>query len=130
MKKVKVRLVRGPSLLTYNPMSSRVILYGMMIDGNPLRINLAIRRAKNPAKVNMHHSAAPVGATPLPINALGQIDYENVRDDRGNPATKNLFVAGYGPGTTEQELKNIFYDIKLTSNTIYRIIQGKLFSLL
>lgn len=35
-------------------------------------------------------------------------DYSNVRDDRGNPATKNLFVAGYGQGTTETLLRQIF----------------------
>jgi len=36
------------------------------------------------------------------------IDENSVRDDRGNAATKNLFVAGYGPGTTEQQLRDIF----------------------
>ena len=33
---------------------------------------------------------------------------EDVRDDRGNPATKNLFVAGYGPGTSEHQLREVF----------------------
>jgi RNA recognition motif-containing protein len=35
-------------------------------------------------------------------------DVEAVRDDRGNPATKNLFVAGFGPGTTESQLRDMF----------------------
>jgi len=50
----------------------------------------------------------PINNTPLPRNALGQIDFNAVRDDRGNPATKNLFVAGYGQGTTEQQLRDVF----------------------
>jgi hypothetical protein len=33
---------------------------------------------------------------------------DSVRDDRGNPATKNLFVAGYGAGTSEAQLRDIF----------------------
>lgn len=32
----------------------------------------------------------------------------DVRDDRGNPATKNLFVAGYGQGTSETLLRQVF----------------------
>jgi hypothetical protein len=44
------------------------------------------------------------GAQPL---AQG-INVDAVRDDRGNPATKNLFVAGYGHGTTEQQIRDIF----------------------
>jgi hypothetical protein len=36
------------------------------------------------------------------------IDVNAVRDDRGNPATKNLFVAGYGPGTSEAQLRELF----------------------
>ena len=85
---------------------AREALNGVMLGGSALRINLALRRTKNPNQAAAH--SGPIDATPLPMNALGQIDYDNVRDDRGNPATKNLFVAGYGAGTTEQELKNIF----------------------
>jgi RNA recognition motif-containing protein len=57
-------------------------------------------------------SAMAYGAVndPVPANAAanGYIDVDAVRDDRGNPATKNLFVAGYGPGTTELQLRDIF----------------------
>jgi RNA recognition motif-containing protein len=45
------------------------------------------------------------GAVPLPP---GIPNVDAVRDDRGNPATKNLFVAGYGHGTTEQQIRDIF----------------------
>jgi len=38
----------------------------------------------------------------------GVTNVDAVRDDRGNPATKNLFVAGYGPGTTEQQIRDLF----------------------
>jgi RNA recognition motif-containing protein len=37
-----------------------------------------------------------------------QIDLRYVREDRGNPATNNLSVAGYGPVTTEPQLREIF----------------------
>ena len=44
----------------------------------------------------------------MPTIRMPGIDYDSVRDDRGNPATKNLFVAGYGPGTSEQQLREVF----------------------
>ena len=49
-------------------------------------------------------------AFPPPIAPphAGSVDVENARDDRGNPATKNLFVAGYGQGTTESQLRELF----------------------
>jgi RNA recognition motif-containing protein len=53
----------------------------------------------------------PPGIPPpaqLPVQSQSHIDYSQVRDDRGNPATKNLFVAGYGQGTSEQVLRQIF----------------------
>ena len=89
---------------------AREALNGVMIDGVPLRINVALRRNKNPALASgnsMSHAGAQ-SSVHLPRNALGQIDYDAVQDDRGNPATKNLFVAGYGPGTTEQQLREVF----------------------
>ena len=84
---------------------AREALNGVMLGGSPLRINVALRRNKNPS------GAPPVRAAPampLPINPMGQIDYDSVRDDRGNPATRNLFVAGYGQGTSETDLRNLF----------------------
>lgn len=53
----------------------------------------------------------PRGPPPAPLGPpppRGGIDVNAVRDDRGNPATKNLFVAGYGPGTSEGMLRDIF----------------------
>lgn len=72
-------------------------LSGSLLGGTPCRINPATRKAKNP---NFSGAApvAPVGGLEsIPRNSLGQVDYTQVRDDRGNVATKNLFVAGYGP---------------------------------
>jgi hypothetical protein len=31
-----------------------------------------------------------------------------VKDERGNPATRNLYVYGYGPGTSKAQLKKLF----------------------
>lgn len=87
-------------------------LTGVMVGGGPLRINPAVRRGKNGTgsgdTTSSSISRPSVPATPLPRDVLGQVDYNSVRDDRGNVATRNLFVAGYGPGTTEQQLKDVF----------------------
>jgi len=88
-------------------------LTGVMVGGGPLRINPAVRRTKNQFPSNETASAnrpprTAAPAAPLPRDALGQIDYNSVCDDRGNPATRNLFVAGYGPGTTEQQIRETF----------------------
>lgn len=48
----------------------------------------------------------PLGPPPPSIMTSG--DFSHVRDDRGNPATKNLFVAGYGQGTSETLLRQVF----------------------
>ena len=87
-------------------------LNGVIVGGQPLRINLALRRAKlSTFDVQDAVIATPSSRFPapsLPTNAYGQVDYDSVTDDRGNPATRNLFVAGFGPGTTEEELNSIF----------------------
>jgi RNA recognition motif-containing protein len=85
-------------------------LNGVIIGGSPLRINLALRRAKNPngAPSTSTNRQSKTDNLVLPRNVYGQIDYDAVRDDRGNPATKNLFVAGFGVGTTERDLEEIF----------------------
>lgn len=95
---------------------AREALNGVPLGGSTLRINVALRRNKNPQQHDMGSSPNGVSmsqssraeVTPLPRNVLGQVDYDLVRDDRGNPATKNLFVAGYGPSTTEDELRELF----------------------
>jgi len=106
-------------------------LNGAIVGGTPVRINMAQRRNRDNATTSSvtpsysgTQTAVPslssnlVGQVPgqipgqvpglVPGQVPGQIDIDSVRDDRGNPATKNLFVAGYGPGTTELELRAIF----------------------
>lgn len=84
---------------------AREALNGALLGGLPCRINIATRKAKNPNHIPSSVSSAVLST--LPRNALGQVDYDLVRDDRGNAATKNLFIAGYGPGTTDQQLRDI-----------------------
>ena len=104
-------------------------LNGALLGGMPIRLNMAQRRDREtlpstatsfygrastsiqPAVVpNLSHvPTVPQVAIPtLPPSGMGQIDVNSVRDDRGNPATKNLFVAGYGPTTTEAEIRSLF----------------------
>ncbi|KAL7548327.1 hypothetical protein ACHAWF_011613, partial [Thalassiosira exigua] len=83
-------------------------LSGSLLGGMPCRINPATRKARNPNFGGGAPGSSSVGLDSLPRNGLGQVDFAQVKDDRGNPATKNLFVAGYGPGTTEQQLKELF----------------------
>eukprot|EP00546_Thalassionema_frauenfeldii_P000963 CAMPEP_0178931562 /NCGR_PEP_ID=MMETSP0786-20121207/21989_1 /TAXON_ID=186022 /ORGANISM="Thalassionema frauenfeldii, Strain CCMP 1798" /LENGTH=779 /DNA_ID=CAMNT_0020608473 /DNA_START=1987 /DNA_END=4326 /DNA_ORIENTATION=- len=87
-------------------------LNGAIVGGMPVRINMAQRRNRETATIASSITSAYTGAQAtvpcVPRAMVGQGDSETVRDDRGNPATKNLFVAGYGPGTTEQELRGLF----------------------
>ena len=110
---------------------------GTLLGGLPIRINQATRRAKTndgpsfggaapapsiygnagqsvPGLPNAAPPATglleqPGGFSAAPgVPPPGDIDVSQVRDDRGNPATKNLFVAGYGQGTTEYQLRDVF----------------------
>ena len=77
---------------------AREALNGSLLGGMPCRINMATRKIKNLDHMTTSAiPAAPSDLSALPRNSLGQVDYAAVKDDRGNPATKNLFVAGYGP---------------------------------
>jgi len=123
---------------------AKEILQGAILGGNPVKINIAMRRNRSENNSNNQHQqnnnnnnvnnnvnnnnnnnninnnnndqrlnlknnrAMRTEAVALPRNMMGQIDYEQVRDDRGNPATKNLFVAGYGHGSNEEQLREIF----------------------
>ena len=66
------------------------------------------------ASTNLGGAPAPPFGTPAPPAGMppgggGQsLDVDSVRDDRGNAATKNLFVAGYGQGTSEESLRSLF----------------------
>jgi hypothetical protein len=111
---------------TSNPMGAQQAkdaLSGAMLGGMPVRINLAQRRSRDPnmggggggpprggpempKPPGMRHDMPSFQQKPpVPFN---QIAPQEVRDDRGNPATKNLFVAGFGPGTTEMQLRDVF----------------------
>jgi len=39
--------------------------------------------------------------------APDEASFAHIRDERGNAATKNLFIAGYGAGTTEAQLRDL-----------------------
>lgn len=96
---------------------AREALNGALLGGAPVRINSAQRKNRDsgfqkPATSMYGNTATQAQTTPaLPSSMLGTQpvgDLTNVRDDRGNPATKNLFVAGYGGGTSEQQLRELF----------------------
>lgn len=77
---------------------AREALNGSLLGGLPCRINFATRKARNPNFVpGSSGVVSQEGMDSLPRNGLGHVDVSQVKDDRGNPATKNLFVAGYGP---------------------------------
>jgi RNA recognition motif-containing protein len=114
-----------------NAQRAREALTGTHLNGMPLRINNATRKVRdnnNPfaaalPPTNVSSYVPPTQSTYAPQTpavvqpiapgmthpAFGAIhpNIDSVRDDRGNPATKNLFVAGYGPGTTEQMLRDV-----------------------
>jgi hypothetical protein len=105
---------------------AREALNGAHLNGGPIRINIAQRKNRDLAHPSFSsnpvsaYGAAPGippnkgmrgdrgGGGPPPRTPQGQIDVDNIRDDRGNPATKNLFVAGYGPGTSETQVRQLF----------------------
>lgn len=113
---------------TSDPMgaqNAREALNGTLLMGMPVRINMAQRRNRDPSFVggkprapdmpkppqamNPRNDMPPAfPAPPTPGGFAGGVNIDDVRDDRGNPATKNLFVAGYGPGTNEMQLRDIF----------------------
>ena len=88
-------------------------LQGSFLGGRPIKISPATRRAPDPSRKydrspNQRFDSNSVPKVSLPQNITSDLDLDNVFDDRGNVATKNLFVAGYGPGTTEQYLNALF----------------------
>jgi len=76
--------------------------YGRNTDMRPP--NVGFPGMNNPGFGQSQVPPPPIG---LPPGQTGG-DPSLVRDDRGNPATKNLFVAGYGQGTAESQLRDIF----------------------
>jgi RNA recognition motif-containing protein len=54
---------------------AREALNGALLGGQPVRINLATRKAKNP----MHETTATIPAPPpVPLNSIGQVDVDQV----------------------------------------------------
>jgi RNA recognition motif-containing protein len=125
-----------------NAQRAREALNGTFLGGMPLRINQAQRRAGGapaphsaygPTSSSIGAASAYGGArvqppsmptigTGPPPNVGGPIpDMDSIQDDRGNPVTKNLFVAGYGPGTTEQQLRELFSSY---ANVIGVVLKG------
>jgi RNA recognition motif-containing protein len=115
---------------------ARDALQGTLIRGAPITIKQATRKQKDPnasagpygpSQSSLHsnfgqvygnqlppvslpptsHQGAPIPPGANSIPPYGIMDVDSVRDDRGNPATKNLFIAGYGPSTTEQQLRDL-----------------------
>lgn len=101
-------------------------LNGSLLGGLPCRINNATRKTKNPNYTPGGAIVQTGGVDALPRNSLGQIDFTLVKDDRGNSPTKNLFVAGYGVGTTEQNLRDA---VGQYATVISVVMKGKVFLL-
>lgn len=104
-----------------NAERARELLNGTLLGGMPVRINPAQRKAKKdfggpPSQMQSPMSGfggqrggmppQSIGGPAMMGGAIPNVD--SVKDDRGNPATKNLFVAGYGPGTTEEQVRDLF----------------------
>jgi hypothetical protein len=84
-------------------------LNGSLLGGLPCRINSATRKARDPAFGTGPSATLRAGLVAPPIDISGQIDLSQVKDDRGNPATKNLFVAGYGPVSSPNGVQFLFF---------------------
>jgi RNA recognition motif-containing protein len=125
-----------------NAQRAREALTGTLLNGMPLRINNATRKVRESNSAFVA-APAPVSVTPfaptvqtsfvsqvppvvqpvassLTHPSFGAIhpNIDSVRDDRGNGATKNLFVAGYGPGTTEQMLRDLFGQFSVVTGVV------------
>mmetsp|Transcript_11897 Transcript_11897/g.17170 ORF Transcript_11897/g.17170 Transcript_11897/m.17170 type:complete len:828 (+) Transcript_11897:61-2544(+) len=96
---------------------AREALSGILVGGLPIRINVATRKERDP---NKGKSLRPAQIPQPSVVPYGQVDYENVRDDRGNYSTKNLFVAGYGTGTTENDIRSIFGQFGNVTGTVMK----------
>jgi len=120
-----------------NAQRAKEALAGSLLGGLPVRINPAQRKPRDnvssyqPASAitgsfqASTYRAQPTSSSLASGPASQPVDTDtDVRDDKGNPATKvrmytvpiiflltlrqNLFCAGYGPGTSEQQIRDIF----------------------
>ena len=125
-----------------NAQRAREALSGTLLNGMPLRINNATRKVRDASSFiaapatssyvsaiqaptqTIFGSQVPAvaqAATPAVTHpSFGAIhpNIDSVRDDRGHGATKNLFVAGYGPGTTEQMLRDLFGQFSVVTGVV------------
>jgi len=122
---------------------AREALQGFLVGGSPIRINLAVRKDRDPNKMRTTkafgfetQTQSVPSVTNIPVNKASatqnymdntqnyldntQNYLDNIRDDRGNPATKNLFVAGYGPGTTEHQVRQVFNQFGEVTGTVMK----------
>jgi RNA recognition motif-containing protein len=109
-----------------NAQRAREALTGTLLNGMPLRINNATRKVRDSSSAVQTTIGSQVAAAVQPVASslthpsFGAIhpNIDSVRDDRGNGATKNLFVAGYGPGTNEQMLRELFGQFSVVTGVV------------
>ena len=126
-----------------NAQRAREALTGTLLNGMPIRINNATRKVRDntsllsaaiPPPPTLPPFAQPRQSTygsqvstvispsapPFSHPSFGAIhpNIESVRDDKGNAPTKNLFVAGYGQGTNEQMLRDLFGQFAVVTGVV------------
>jgi RNA recognition motif-containing protein len=119
------RKARESTISAYGPTSSGPTFSGVAYSAssNPVGAGAAPPPFGMPMPPSFGGSipSAPVLPTVNTTAIMGQVNVDSVRDDRGNAATKNLFVAGYGQGTTEEDVRMLFSQ---HSNVIGVVIKG------
>mmetsp|Transcript_23242 Transcript_23242/g.48257 ORF Transcript_23242/g.48257 Transcript_23242/m.48257 type:complete len:818 (-) Transcript_23242:83-2536(-) len=106
---------------------ARSALQGHLMNGSPLKINDAIKRVENVATTDPHErqrlsEMIKSNKQPLPMLPTGGIDYDKIRDDKGNPVSSNLWVGGFNNATppTERELFQLFGPHCEVTNTVIK----------
>jgi RNA recognition motif-containing protein len=127
-----------------NAQMAREALTGTLLNGMPIRINNATRKVRDTTSLlsaaippppalppfaqhrqNTFGSQTPTSISPgaaptFSHPSFGAIhpNIDSVRDDKGNAPTKNLFVAGYGQGTNEQMLRDLFGQFAVVTGVV------------
>lgn len=99
---------------------AREALRGAMLGGRPIRINLASKKSYEPDRKPSLKNDSSSQNTSQFDSSVGGSEFDNIRDERGNPATKNLFVAGFGNGTTEKQLFDLFSQQVTITGTMFK----------
>jgi len=81
-------------------LTARSALQGYPLNGGNIKINDAIKRAENvqysdEGELRKAAERMRINKTPLPTLGSGGVDYEAIRDDKGNPVCANLWVGGF-----------------------------------